>query len=63
MSIKSVRAGHCETILFAKVIKLMQELDKRMEYPNCESYADEKRLTRHIEDEFYTLMEDNDPNN
>jgi hypothetical protein len=62
MSIKSAKAGNCKTRFFADVMKLFQEFDKQLEYPNCEGYADEKRITQRIEDKFFVILEDNDPN-
>jgi hypothetical protein len=57
MSIKSANAGNCKTNLFADVIALMQDLDRQLEYPNCEGYNDEKRLTNRKEQEFFAILQ------
>jgi hypothetical protein len=56
MSIKSAKIGNCDSLLFADMLKVFQELDRRLEYPNCEGYADEKRITKSTEEEFYKTL-------
>lgn len=57
MSIKSFKAGNCQTTLFAEVGELFKKLDDGLNYPNCEGHLDERRLTQWFEKEFYKLLD------
>ena len=56
MSIKSAKQHQCKSNLFGEVLALFQSLDKQMEYPNCEGYADEARAVLNAELRFYGLL-------
>ena len=57
MSIKGAKRGNCNSIIFADMLSLFQKLDKRLEYPNCEGYADEKRIMEQTEKEFWQIFD------
>lgn len=57
MSIQDIKQEDCNRSDFAVIVKKFQQLDKDLNYPNCEGNADKKRIVKLFEKELMNYID------